>query len=303
MRIQSKRPEAPGTTQSAASSAQAPAKPANPVADAIVSQGQGAPISIQGPTDPTPLIPGRIKSVKLGSYQALAGKIENRAPMGIGGEAPPSGSYLVLDKPIKVSGVRVKELYLQGPELPEGQSVKLNGRLDLVSYGGVETHGASVHALSGISNLGAGEPRFDGQGFKNAGGKKLEVLSYSRPLMYDAPARIFVLDGNKAFFGSMGGHIPPNRNPFHGFSRTLAVESATDADRKAVKSDAEGRPLSVASGKPLERISREQPVTQPYPDQMFHAWYFDAEANMAYRLASGGIAGFQNRATEVIRLG
>jgi hypothetical protein len=244
-------------------------------------------------------------SVKLGSYAALSGKIENRSLVGIGGEAPPSGSYLVLDKPISVDGQPVKELFVQRwPELTDGAQVKLNGRLDKGTWGGVETPESSYFALSGVSNLTAGEPKFDGKFFTDSAGKQLSVLSYNRPLIMDAPAQIFVLDqGNdRAHLGSMGGFIPPYMNPFHGFSGSVAIENPTQADRDGVIQGPLGEPISAATGKKLVLVGEEGNNVVPFPDMMSHRWYMDEDKKEIYRLDSGGIAGFISHMSQVIRL-
>jgi hypothetical protein len=234
-------------------------------------------------------------SVKVGSNQVLSGKIENRDIMGIGGEAPPSGSYLVLDKPIRVANKVIKEVFLHGEELKSGSHARLHGRIDERSWGGVETKGASYIALSGVTNEAKGEPRalVDGR-FVTKKNETLEVLSYNRPMMYDAPARVFVLAGDKAFLGGRGGHIPPQMNPFHGFSGSAKIEGATAADQKALKFDADGIPHNKA-GEALVRISPESDPGAPvYPDMMSQVWYFDDTNNKAYRVDNGGIAGFNN---------
>lgn len=245
------------------------------------------------------------ESVKLGTYQVLSGKIENRSLMGIGGEAPPSGSYLVLDKPITVEGKQIKEVFVQRwPEMAEGSQVTLNGRVDRRNYGGVETPAASVISLTGVSDLSAGEPKFDGKVFTNDLGKELKQLSYNRPLMWDAPAQIFVLDEahDTAFIGGMGGMIPPDMNPFHGFRGKAKIEQPTDADRAAVVIGPEGTPRNASTLKELVLIGSSGDEMGPHPDMLVRNYYFDEDANAIYRLDSGGIAGFMQDMFEVIRL-
>lgn len=99
-------------------------------------------------------------------------------------------------------------------------------------WGGVETKGGKYVELSGVSNLTKGEPAFDGKGnFTNAR-RSAQRLSYNRPLIMDAPAQIFVIDGKRAWLGSMGGFMPPWMNSFHGFcvklrSKRLSKRIAT----------------------------------------------------------------------------
>jgi hypothetical protein len=243
--------------------------------------------------------------VKLGTYTEMSGKIENRSLVGPGGEAPPSGSYLVLDKPISVEGKQVKEVYVQHwPELTEGAQVKLNGRVDRWTYGGVETPSASVISLSGVSNLSAGEPKFDGKVFTDDQGKTLQQLSYMAPMIMDAPAQIFVLDQghDKAWLGSMGGMMPPDMNPFHGFRDSAKIEEPTEADRNGVVQGPDGTPRNAQTLKKLVSIGEDPMEGPPYPDMMTSRWYMDEDANKIYRLDSGGIAGMINNMAQVIRL-
>lgn len=241
-------------------------------------------------------------SVKVGSYQALSGKIDNRTLFGPGGEAPPSGSYLVLDQPVRIDGKSVSELYLPYKDFAQGEAMRLNGRIDVQSYGGVETQPGSVYALSGLSNLTAGEPRFDGQMFFDALDKPLEVLHYNRPLIMDAPAKIFVLDqgADRAFIGAMGGFIPPHMNPFHGFTGSAKIRNPTVADRAAVKFDANGEPANASTGKKLTLVSEEM---SGQPSETFASrWYLDTDRDALYRLDSGGFGALQNLMVQVVKL-
>lgn len=244
-------------------------------------------------------------TLKVGSYYQLSGKIQNRENVAIGGEAAPSGAWLVLDTPAKIGGKAVKELFVQSwdDKFSNGAKATLNGRVDENTYGGVETPKKTYFQLSGVTNPAAGEPTFDGKDFKNAQGDKLEVLHYNRPLIMDAPAKIFVLDpqNGKAFIGSMGGFIPPEFNPFHGLSGSAKIDEATDADRGKVKFNQQGEAISVATGKKLALIGeREAPN---HPDAMGARWFLDEDKNTVYQFVSGGIAGFNNRMTSVIKLG
>jgi hypothetical protein len=239
-------------------------------------------------------------SVRVGSHQVLAGKIDNRSIMAIGGEAPPSGSYLVLDKPIKVGGKTVKEVFIEGAERKQGSSARLHGRIDEGSFGGVETPKSGYVALSGVTNEKAGEPRYVKGNFVTARGAELQRLSYNRPLMYDAPARIFVLDGDKAFLGGLGGFLPPERNPFHGFSGSAKLTEATAAERKAIKFNAEGTPIGK-DGEAMVRIDEELEAEAALQQQMSFRWFFDAAANTAFRFDTGG--GLSNHLSAVITAG
>ena len=234
-------------------------------------------------------------------WTKLSGTIMNReAVRGIGGEVPPAGSFLMLDKPITLNGKKVTEVHLTDT-FKKGLNVVLNGRLNARKWGGVETKGGTYAELSGLSNLSKGEPAFNGKEFVDASGTKLQRLSYNRPLIMDAPAQIFVLDRKKgkAFIGAMGGFIPPWINSFHGFRASAAIKSATAADRAAVK-EVGGRLVNAKSGKALELIGTSGGGN--FPDAMSTSWYMDAESKKLYAFLNGGIAGFQNHMSEVVKL-
>lgn len=250
--------------------------------------------------------PEGARSLEPGAYHQLSGEIVHRQIFGIGGEAPPSGTYLVLDEPRKVNGQLVKELYVERwPELEEGAKLQLNGRLDIRSFGGVEMPPTNYYALSGVTNLSAGEPKFDGETFTNAEGKTLPWLSYNRPLMYDAPAKIFVLDQghDTAFVGAMGGMVPPWKNGFHGLSGSAEIESATAADRNAITIGADGVPTSKATQQELTHVGLEPgPSATPIPGGAQRNWYFDAEGSTLYRIDSRASAPNPHQLSQVVRL-
>ncbi len=244
--------------------------------------------------------PSKAAGVKVGDYGVFSGTVDNRQNFGIGGEAPPSGSWLVLDKPITVEGKSVKDIFLGYQEFQDGVKARLNGRLDTGSWGGVETHGGSYYTLSGISDLKAGEPAYDGKNFKNAAGEVLTSGYYNRPLIMDAPAVLFVFDpaSGSAFKGSYGGMMPPGMNYFHGFNDSAKIKEASAADKKALSFDADGVPSNKA-GKALTQVTEhtDGPVIA---DGMATAWWLDAEANKLYHVNNGGIAGFHNFISSVI---
>lgn len=243
------------------------------------------------------------KKFKDNDWTTLSGSIMiMERTVGIGGETPPAGFFLMLDKPITLNGKKVSMVRVPSEGLRRGEKVTLHGRLNERKWGGVETKGGKYVELSGVSNVSKGEPKFDGKGhFLNAKGEVLERLSYNRPLIMDAPAQIFVIDGDKAWLGSMGGFIPPWMNSFHGFSGSAKVVDATDADRDAVKTDGD-KLVNAKSGKALEKISFDQDTGPSFPDKMSSDWYFDEETNKAYKVLNGGIAGFRNFVTQVIAL-
>lgn len=237
-----------------------------------------------------------------GVHLRLTGRVDNRAPIGIGGEAPPSGSYLVLPNTIRLAGVATHEIFLEHPVFRPGYALTVYGRLELRSFGGVETPQRHYAALSGVSDLTASEPWYDGFQFHGAlTGASLRVLVIRRSGMFDAPDRIVVLDPaqSRAFFGAMGGFLPPGRNPFHGFSAQADITVPTDADRAAVLFDAEGQAIDAESHEPLLLLAREEPP--PGTADMFaHAWYYDPVHDVIDHFVSGGIAGFVNHLQSVI---
>lgn len=237
-----------------------------------------------------------------GEHLALSGTIDNRALVGPGGEAPPSGSYLLLVDPLAVGSSTVKQLFLEGRTFDQGRSVKLYGRLEARTYGGVEIGSHPYVALSGISDLGAGEPWYDGAQFHSAeSSTPLRVLVLHRRDLYDAPNGIAVLDPTqkRAFLGSMGGRMRPEFNPFYGFSESAPIAEPTDADRAAVVFNKAGILINVATGAELLKVGEEQPP--PGTADMFsHAWYFDDGTESIHAFVSGGIAGFVNRMQSVV---
>jgi hypothetical protein len=213
--------------------------------------------------------------VKSGTYRALHGKVINQTLYGPGGEAPPSGEYLKLSTPISVDGKATDQIYLGHKKELVGKTVTLNGRLDIGTYGGVETRPGTYVQLSGVSNLTAGEPRFDGVNFTGAGKKKLPVVSLPYPAMLaDAPGGIMVIDQGKdhAYIGTMGGFIPPQANPFHGFRARRLIKPATAKHQAEAVMDSNGR-VRTAAGKEIPMVGKENGKL----------WFVDVPARTAYR--------------------
>jgi hypothetical protein len=246
------------------------------------------------------------KTQKQGEYVTLSGVIDNRKPIGVGGEVPPAGSYLILDRHVHAGHFSVWEVYLLGRRFAEGEHKKLFGRLDAVPYGGVETPQRSYVRLSGISDLDAGEPYFDGAVFHSAvDGAVLQMLGWSeRPRRIGAPNTIAVLDGapRRAFMGTMSGGLPPTISPFHGFDSSSPIETPTEADRAAVRITEQALPISTATGKPLTEVGGQSPP--PGTADMFaYSWYLDRATETIYGFVSGGFAGFIMRLNTVIHMG
>ena len=250
---------------------------------------------------------GEARGISPGAYRTFSGTVEHRNIMGIGGEAPPSGPYLNLDAPIEVDGKPFDRLFLaDADKFADGVALQLHGRVDVGRFGGVEVRDGTYLALSGISNVGAGEPTFTlNDGFTTAAGKSAPALILERRDLYDAPNVVMVADQgqDKVFIGTHGGMRMPGSNPFGGFTGSAPITQPTDADRAAVTFDERsGKLVNAASGEALERLSAPPAPRNGGADMMDVAWYLDRGENTAYRLANGGIAGFRNHMDQVVRL-
>jgi hypothetical protein len=241
---------------------------------------------------------------KPGQYLVLEGMIENRHPMAIGGEAPPSGSWLLFPSPIHIGKFLAREVYLVDKLLPAGTKVLLYGRLGLQEYGGVETPRGAYATLSGISDLAAGEPFYDGQQFwRQESDEPLRMLLLDRAHLVDAPSRVLVLDEARllAHVGTWGGLQPVSSSLFHGFYAKAAIEHPTDAELAAIRFDAQHKPVDVATGEPLRELGLGGPET-PHADAMYTAYYWNEHTETVYVMLNGGIAGFRNHVQWVIHV-
>ncbi len=240
-----------------------------------------------------------------GMHVELTGVIDNHEPTTRGdrdGEAMPTGSWLRLDQAVHIAGAVFRELHLEHSPLRDGDDLRIHGRLELRSVGGVRTPVRRLGALSGVSDVGAGEPRFDGVQFHSTvNGAHLRVLVLRRQELFDAPYTIVVLDlpQRRAFLGSIGGFQMPVRNPFHGFDASAQIQPANDQHREAVRFDDERNALDAATGQPLLFLDREAPPPD-IVDGLTTAWYFDPARTIVYSFISGGVAGFMNRMATVI---
>ncbi len=238
-----------------------------------------------------------------GMHVEVVGVVDNREPVAVGGEAMPSGSYLCLAKPVHLSGAAFDALVLEHGPFPQDHRLRAYGRIELRKVGGVETPQRRYAALSGVSDLGAGEPRFDGLQFHSASnGAHLRVLVIRRQDLYDAPNAIVVLDAfaGRAFLGSMGGFQMPDRNPFHGFGAGADIQTPTDAERASVRFNAQGEAVDAETGQALVLLDREAPPPNVV-DGLTTAWYFDPAQEIVYSFISGGIAGFHDRMASLMR--
>jgi hypothetical protein len=268
------------------------------VGQTVTVEGHISKTSKYGGVIESPAI-GETSGFPKGTWAQLSGKVENRQLFAIGGEAPPSGSWLKLDTPITVDGKSFDALFIQNRELKDGAEVKLNGRLDIGGFGGVETPPQTYLALSGVTDLSAGEPVFDGKVFTSSvSGKELDVFSWVNPMIADIPSTLWIVDqgADRIFIGASGGFIPQHMNPWHGISDALVLRTADETDRKAIKLDSNGEPSF--KGSKLELVGSELPP--PGTADMFsHEWYIDPSTKAAFHFVSGGIAGFQRRLDQV----
>ena len=210
--------------------------------------------------------------------------------------------FLALDKAIRIDNAVIDRVELfAGPELAAGPA-RLSGQVNLRE---LEVHPVQYQVtLSGISNLAAGEPRYDGNDFFNAAGDKLAKLSYDVPNMYDGPSRVFALDGNLAHIGS-GGGMRRNQDVswFHGFSATAPITDPSRGDYQAIRTAADGTATNAA-GAELTRIGKV--TTQgggPNPVPLTTIWFYDAQAQAAYGVQYGNLARPNGVLTQVIHEG
>lgn len=239
-----------------------------------------------------------------GQYLVIEGTIENRQPVAIGGEAPPSGSWLILSSPIRIDKLVVREVYLADKLLPSGTKALLHGCLGLREYGGVETPRRAYATLSGTSDLAAGEPYFDGKQFWSQESQEpLRMLVLDQGHLVDATSRIAVLEEARqlAHIGTWGGRQLAALSPFHGFYARAAIELPTEADLAAIRFDAQHRPVDAATGEPLRELAHAGPET-PYPDAMYTTYFWDEHTETVYVMLNGGIAGFHNHVQSVIHV-
>jgi len=71
--------------------------------------------------------------------EVLEGVVQKLTLFGPGGEAPPSGLYLILSKPVQIAGQSFDRVYLSEANLSVGGHYVLAGDLSAVSKRGVVT--------------------------------------------------------------------------------------------------------------------------------------------------------------------
>lgn len=208
---------------------------------------------------------------------------------------------LIPSKPIRVDNAIIDRLELiGGPELAAGP-VRLFGQVDLKE---LETLPVTYRVtLSGISDLAAGQPRYEKGEFKNEAGQVLTRLDYARPQMYDAPGTVFALDGHNAFVGNIGGRFAPPRSEFHGFHSVAPIVQPSQADYAAIRTRADGTATNAA-GEALDVIGK---VTHegggPNPANLTTLWFYDPAAQTAYGVHYGSLGRPAGVLTEVIHVG
>jgi hypothetical protein len=250
------------------------------------------------------VVDGSQRHFSPGDYVILSGTINQRAPVGIGGEAPPSGNWLVLPKPIRIGRLRTDSIYLatQQPYV-EGYSARFHGRVSKSYFGGVERPRTPYAVLTGISNLRVGEPIYDGKEFRSAvDGRPLRALVLEPDqIALDAPSTVVVLVPERliAHVGTIGGFLPPEQSQFHGFYTQVPMLEATDADRLSILFNEQNEAVSAVTGEPLLVLDREDPE-HSYPDALHTVYLYDDDARTVYEVISGGLAGFRNRIQHVI---
>ena len=194
------------------------------------------------------------------SYAELKGVVktyaEGAAPLG----SNKAGTWLELAKPIQIDGQSVSQIFVGDERLKDGASATLNGRLER-AQSPLEIFPPKYYAqLTGMTNTGAGEPRFDGKDFFDQSGTKLNRGSYLRPDVMDIPSTIFVFDhaASNVFVGGMGGHIPQWMNSFHGLRGVSKMRAPTAADAgvrwklaNQTPTNAEGKALTKVGSEPM----------------------------------------------------
>lgn len=205
------------------------------------------------------------QAVQPGGYGEFSGRLKRQGDL----------TVLELEHPISLKGKTFKQLNL-GFEPATGNATYF-GRIDEHSVFDPK----SGPALSGISRISAGQPKYDGKKFTDANGTKLAELSYNRPMIMDAPAIILVLsaDGQTAHQGAYGGFIPREANPFHGFNATRTIAAPKAAELAAVAVTGNGGLISKQTQQPLDVLGK---------DAQGRTWYMNEDGTTAYRAASIG---------------
>lgn len=239
-----------------------------------------------------------------GQHVVLSGYVERRMIYSRIDEAAPSGSWLILPRAIHLGDFRTKEVYLATPRaFPEGYCTELHGRIAIRHHGSTNTQPYAV--LTGISDLFAGEPIYNGAAFCSAAdGTPLRTLVIERhEVSPETPSVMLVLepDQQTAYVGTVDDAHAPLESPFHGFHGQASINRATVADRAALRFDTQGCAYSTATGKQLCMVGHEGPE-EPSPDAIYTRYLFDEDTYTVYEVLSGGFSGFESELACVVRM-
>ena len=95
---------------------------------------------------------------KFGEVVSVKGLVTNRDPtFGPGGEAPPSGSFLVLSAPIRYSGKVLTEIRLPSSR-QAGEHLLAHGNIEVKRWGGVATPGGTYAQFATNARIEGNSP-------------------------------------------------------------------------------------------------------------------------------------------------
>lgn len=253
---------------------------------------------------------GEVTGHETGGWVELRGTASARAIMGLGGEAPPSGIYLELDRPAVVDGEPVRALFVDRDfseaerQALDGQPLVVHGQLGRRGWGGVETAGGTVTTLGRTAlREPYGEPAPVDLGDARATRLRFADGTEARTLMLADRA---ALDGDSAMLalGRENAHVGVLRSGMAGDGRfggfvgaPRPIRPATEADRQAVRFATPGATPTV-EGRPLERAAHDPGAA----DAMASTWWVDRQGGRAYEVLNGGVAGFTDHVARAVDL-
>jgi hypothetical protein len=303
------------TAAPAPAPATAPAQKAasSPSAAADQRVSGGAPVAVPSSAPPPSVAQiaaqrgqTRLKNLVSGTWNTMTGVVQNRE--GIPEGPVPAGHWLQLDKPImlknnqpggggaaqKITSVFISDITRQyGTDGQGNMTSELHGRIDLVTRRGLNGNSATFAQLTGISDLRAGEPRFNGKTFTDRGETLTQLQWFSG--VPDVPAQLFVLDGDTAFAGAIGGFTTM---PFHFTGKSFPIQEPDALDRQSVKIDAQGNAVTQ-DGRQLREIGHQAEGPGDEPGQR---WFVDSDSKTIYGFQTGGFVGVPMM-NKVIRFG
>lgn len=248
--------------------------------------------------DLTVVRPGETQRFPAGAYNDIRGTLspDRRAA------EPFGGTWLVLDEPVMVGDQRVDEIKVDvRHKNVVGDQAHLNGRFDVKTFGD-----RTYVELTGISDLGRGEPIFDGFRFAQADtGYELPMLRF-RGRMMAVDDRVAEHDFLNGLVGKIwvGAHVENGDdldgiNPFGGFTGMAELRAATPADQAEVKATRGG--LEV-EGRKLIHVGRDSEGTLA-ADAPQHDFYVDPGTNKLYQWTAGGLFRPMGRVRAVAQIG